>query len=226
MWPLSLLLLLLPAVAACAGEPRPEAVTANRPQEKGSPAAIPDDRPVILAFGDSLTAGHGVELGFSYPSRLQKELDSRGYTYRVVNAGISGDTTSGGLSRIDAALTSRPAIVILELGGNDGLRGTPLREVEHNLAQMIEKSQSAGATVVLAGMTLPRNYGADYIGGFEAMYGRLAKQYRTALIPFFLEGIAGRMELNQDDGIHPTAAGYAVITQNVMRHIEPLLRHE
>jgi acyl-CoA thioesterase I len=222
----SLLLLLLPAVAACGGEPRPSAVTADRSQEKANPAATPDGRPVILAFGDSLTAGHGVALGLSYPSRLQKQLDSRGYAYRVVNAGISGDTTSGGLSRIDGALSVRPAIVILELGANDGLRGTPLREVEDNLAQMIEKSQTAGATVVLAGMTLPRNYGADYIGNFEAMYGRLAKQYKTALIPFFLEGVAGHMELNQDDGIHPTAAGYAVITQNVVRYIEPLLRHD
>jgi acyl-CoA thioesterase-1 len=226
MWRFSLLLLLLPAVASCGGEPHSSAVSGDRPQEKAAPEATPDGRPVILAFGDSLTAGHGVELALSYPARLQKELDNRGYAYRVVNAGVSGDTTSGGLSRIDAALSARPAVVILELGANDGLRGTPLQEVEHNLARMIEKSQAAGATVVLAGMTLPRNYGADYIGNFEGMYGRLAKEYKTALIPFFLEGVAGRMDLNQDDGIHPTAAGYAVITQNLMRYIEPLLRHD
>ena len=184
---------------------------------------VQDLRPVILAFGDSLTAGHGIELVNSYPSQLQKELDRLGYKYRVVNAGVSGDTTSGGLSRIDAALEVRPQIVILELGGNDGLRGVPVAEAKHNLGLMIEKSRNAGATVLLAGMTLPLNYGPDYIHDFERMYGELAKAQKVILIPFFLEGVAGRPNLNLEDGIHPTDKGYAVITQNLLRYLEPLL---
>ena len=184
---------------------------------------MPDSRPVILAFGDSLTAGHGVDLFNSYPSQLQKELDKRGYQYRVVNAGISGDTTSGGLSRIDSALSVHPKIVILELAANDGLRGLPIREAKRNLEQMIIKSQDAGATVALAGMTLPLNYGPDYIHDFETMFPDLARQYKTVFIPFFLENVAARMDLNQEDGIHPTAKGYTFVTQTVLNHIEPLL---
>lgn len=178
---------------------------------------------MILAFGDSLTAGHGVELADSYPSQLQRELDKRGYHYRVVNGGISGDTTSGGLSRIDSALAVHPRIVILELGANDGLRGLPIRDAKKNLAAMIEKSQKTGATVVLTGMTLPLNYGADYIQDFEQMYPELAKQYKTVLMPFFLEGVAAHLDLNQEDGIHPTARGYVIVTQNILKTLEPIL---
>src|SRR5215831_13142569 len=141
-------LMFLLAAAACSREPNRASATTE--QRRSVPAA-PDSRPVILAFGDSLTAGHGVELDHSYPSQLQQELDKRGYKYRVVNAGISGDTTSGGLSRIDSALAVHPKIVILELGANDGLRGLPIHEVKRNLEQMIVKCQAAGAKVVLAG---------------------------------------------------------------------------
>ncbi len=189
----------------------------------GPPPKKPDNRPVILAFGDSLTAGHGVPLAGSYPSRLQTELDRLGYPYRVVNAGVSGDTTSGGLSRIDFALAEKPRIVILELGANDGLRGIPVREARQNIEQMIRKSQGAGATVVLAGMTLPLNLGPDYIRDFESMYTDLAKKYKLTRIPFFLDGVAAKEDLNQPDGIHPTSKGYAVVTQNVLKYIEPLL---
>jgi acyl-CoA thioesterase-1 len=183
----------------------------------------PDLRPVILAFGDSLTAGHGVVPSESYPSRLQQELDRLGYKYRVVNAGISGDTTGGGLSRISSYLEDRPGIIILELGANDGLRGIPVRESRNNLEQMILKSQYVGAKVVLAGMTLPRNYGPDYIHNFEQMYTDLAMRYRAVLIPFFLEGVGGQPQLNLDDGIHPTGEGYKIVSQNVLRWLEPLL---
>jgi acyl-CoA thioesterase-1 len=207
------------------------AVACNRePNQAGAareePKAVPsvtDSRPVILAFGDSLTAGHGVELSESYPAQLQHQIDERGYKYRVVNAGISGDTTSGGLSRIDAALAIHPKLVILELGANDGLRGLPLRDARQNLAKMIEKSQQANAVVVLAGMTLPLNYGEDYIRDFEQMYPALSMRYKTVLMPFFLEGVAARPDLNQEDGIHPTARGYVIVTQNVFKTIEPLL---
>jgi acyl-CoA thioesterase-1 len=211
-------------LTACSREPRPAGAAGE--EHRDVPAMAPDSRPVILAFGDSLTAGHGVEMVDSYPSQLQRELDKRGYKYRVVNAGFSSDTTSGGLSRIDSALTIHPVIVILELGANDGLRGVPIAEAKKNLEQMIIKSQSAGATVVLAGMTLPLNYGPDYIHDFEAMYGDLAKRYSAHLIPFFLEGVAARAELNQEDQIHPNAKGYVIVTQNVLRVIEPLLRKE
>lgn len=183
-----------------------------------------DDRPVVLAFGDSLTAGHGVEAGLSYPDFLQKELDGRGYRYRVVNEGLSGDTTSGGLSRADAAAATKPAVVILELGGNDGLRGLPLEITRSNLEQMIQIFVRGGARVVLAGMTLPRNYGPDYIRNFEQIYRDLSKQYEVRLIPFLLEGVAMQPGLMQRDGIHPTAEGNRRVAEIVLRALEPLLR--
>ena len=182
-----------------------------------------DSRPVILAFGDSLTAGHGVELNQSYPSQLQRELDKHGYKYRVVNDGISGDTTGGGLSRIDSALQFHPKIVVLELGANDGLRGLPLKLAQHNLEVMIAMFQKSGSQVVLAGMTLPRNLGPDYIRDFEAMYSDLAVKHRLVLIPFFLDGVAARPDLNQEDGIHPTAPGYTIVAATVFHYVEPLL---
>jgi acyl-CoA thioesterase-1 len=182
-----------------------------------------EDREVILAFGDSLTAGHGVMASESYPAQLQKKLDERGFKYRVVNQGISGDTTTGGLSRIDAALAAKPKIVILELGANDGLRGLPVQETKRNLEEMIVKFQAIGSHVVLAGMTLPLNYGPDYIRNFENLFVDLARQYHTELIPFFLQGVAARADLNLDDGIHPTGRGYTIIAQTVFKAIEPLL---
>lgn len=215
-----LIVALMPVLFACSKEPEHTKADGHRPPLQKTE---PDARPVILAFGDSLTAGHGVELVESYPSRLQKELDRLGYKYRVVNAGISGDTTSGGLSRIDFALAEKPKIVILELGANDGLRGLPIREAKQNLGEMIRKSQAAGATVILAGMTLPLNLGPDYIRNFESMYSDLAGEHKITLIPFFLEGVAAQEDLNQPDGIHPTAKGYDVVMQNVMKHLEPLL---
>jgi len=207
-------------LTACDGPSR-GSTTAVIPQTDPSPT--PDPRPVILAFGDSLTAGHGVNLASSYPSQLQRELDKRGYNYRVINAGVSGDTTSGGLSRIDSALAIKPKIVILELGANDGLRGVPVRDMKHNLDEIISRCQAVGGQVILAGMTLPLNYGPDYIHDFESTYLDLANKHHTALIPFFLDGVAARMDLNQEDGIHPTAKGYVIVTATVMKYLAPLL---
>src|SRR5437763_10468664 len=153
--------------------------------------AVRDSRPVILAFGDSLTAGYGVPHGSSYPDQLQKKLDSLGYKYRIVNMGISGDTTSGGRARMQAALGAMPSIVILELGANDGLRGLPVAAMQTNLDQMIMDFQKTGARVILAGMTLPRNYGAVYVKSFEDTFCGLAGKYNLPLIPFFLEGVDG-----------------------------------
>ena len=184
-----------------------------------------DERPIILAFGDSLSAGFGAEAGKSYPDYLQKLLDAKGYHYRVINAGVSGDTSSDGIVRLPSSLPLKPAVVILELGGNDGLRGLPVTTTRGNLEQMILTLQKSGAKVVLAGMTLPRNYGADYIRTFERVYADLAKQYKLALIPFLLQDVALQApELMQRDGIHPTAAGNEKVAATVFKYLAPLLR--
>jgi acyl-CoA thioesterase-1 len=209
-------------LAACSRQTEPGAQDgdAARPMR----AAAGEARPVIVAFGDSLTAGYGLQAGESYADDLQKELDRRGYVFRVVNQGISGDTTSGGLTRIDEALALKPKVVILELGANDGLRGTPVEATRQNLAAMIDAFQRAGARVLLCGMTLPRNYGPDYIRSFERVFFELAKEKKTALMPFFLEGVAARRELMQADGLHPNARGAAAVARNVMPYLVPLLR--
>jgi acyl-CoA thioesterase-1 len=178
---------------------------------------------VIAAFGDSLTAGHGLEPGLSYPDVLQKELDRRGKSYRVVNLGISGDTTSGGVARLNTVLDLKPAIVILELGANDGLRGLPLATTRANLTELVETIERAGARIVLAGMTLPTNYGPDYIQGFEVIFKDLARGHKLTLIPFLLEGVATDPTLMQRDALHPNAAGTRKVAAHVLRHLEPLL---
>lgn len=190
--------------------------------ESKAPAAA-DSRPVIVAFGDSLTAGYGLDPGQGYPEWLQKRLDKEDYPYRVVNQGISGDTTSGGVSRMGDAIALKPAIVILELGANDGLRGLPADATKANLAQMIDSFQQAGAKVVLAGMTLPRNYGPDYIKAFEQVFGSLTKEKKVTLIPFLLEGVATKRDLMQQDALHPTAEGCRLVAETVFRAIKPLL---
>jgi acyl-CoA thioesterase-1 len=183
-----------------------------------------DPRKVIVAFGDSLTAGYGVESGYSYPDFLQKNLDSGGHKYRVVNAGVSGDTTGGGLSRVGTVIQMKPAIVILELGGNDGLRGLPLASTRSNLEQIIVAVQKSGARVLLAGITLPPNYGGDYIGRFESIYKDLAAKHKLPLIPFLLQGVAGVPGLMQGDGIHATRQGNETVAKLVMRSLKPLLQ--
>src|SRR5690242_11568766 len=203
-----------------AAEPRP---SAPRDSPAPPPAKLPDGRPVIVAFGDSLSAGFGADPGQSYPDFLQKTLDQRGYHYRVVNAGTSGDTTTDGLVRIDTVTALRPAIVILEFGGNDGLRGLPVSTTRANLEQMIVALRKAGAKVVLAGMTLPPNYGPEYIRSFEAVYRDLSKQYRLPLIPFLLQGVGGHPQYMQRDGMHPTGEGNRIVAENVMHALAPIL---
>lgn len=182
-----------------------------------------DHRPRIVAFGDSLTAGLGVGADESYPAQLQRRLDSLGYHYRVINAGVSGDTTAGGLRRVPWILNNKPALVILELGANDGLRGLSVDQARNNLRQIIRQLQEGGTTVVLAGMKLPPNYGHEYTTQFEAMYRMLANEYELALIPFFLEGVGGSSSLNQADGIHPTKEGYEIIVDQVLKVLRPVL---
>lgn len=183
-----------------------------------------DTRPRIVTFGDSLTAGLGVSRDEAYPAQLQRRLDELDYGYRVINAGVSGETTAGGLRRTPWVLGSKPDVVILELGGNDGLRGLSLEQTKHNLGRIIEQLQQAGTTVILAGMKLPPNYGQDYTRGFEAIYPNLAKHYNLTLIPFFLEGVAASPVLNQADGIHPTREGYRIVVEQVLNVLGPVLR--
>ncbi|TKB65073.1 MAG: arylesterase [Nitrospira sp.] len=196
---------------------------ANPPRESTKSGLLSAERPSIVAFGNSLTAGLGVRPDESYPARLQRTLDAAGYVYRVVNAGVSGDTTAGGARRVSWILKNKPTIVILELGGNDGLRGLSLSETKSNLDRIIQQLQQASVTVVLAGMKLPPNYGQDYTDGFESLFHALAKQYHLTLIPFFLDGVAGSSSLNQADGIHPTGEGYRIIVEKIFPTLEPLL---
>lgn len=204
-------------------EKRPEPVAAVvAPVVPVAPVA--DGRPVIVAFGDSLTAGHGLEPGLSYADALQQKLDRQGLGFRVVNQGISGDTTSGGVSRMDAAVSLQPRVVILELGANDGLRGLPLETTRANLAEMIDSFQKSGAKVLLCGMTLPRNYGPDYIRGFEKIFSELAREKKTALMPFFLQEVATDPTLMQRDGMHPTAEGSRRVAANLLPYLVPLLK--
>lgn len=179
---------------------------------------------MIVCFGDSLSAGYGVDAGLSYPDFLQKEIDSAGFKYRVVNLGISGDTTSGGLSRIQSAIDLKPAITILELGGNDGLRGVPLSATRSNLEAMTQKLLAAKSKVVIAGMTLPPNYGPDYIKEFEQIYVQLATKYKLPRIRFLLDGVALDRNLMQRDGIHANAKGNRIVAANVMKTLRPLLK--
>ncbi len=184
----------------------------------------PEELPGIVAFGDSLTAGYGLNPDDSYTVLLQQRLDQQGYRYRVINAGVSGDTSAGGARRVDWALQSGTVkFLILELGGNDGLRGLPIAEMQKNLSQVIERAQSRGVTVILAGMEAPPNLGTEYTRQFRQTFRDLAKQYNTAFIPFVLEGVGGRVELNQTDGIHPNAEGEKIFTETIWHALEPLL---
>ena len=190
---------------------------------EGDSTSASDTRPRIVAFGDSLTAGLGVQADESYPAQLQRRLDSLGYHYRVINAGVSGDTTAGGLRRVPWILNNKPELVILELGANDGLRGLPVDQTKNNLRQIVQQLRADGATVVLAGMKLPPNYGRDYTMSFEAIYPAIAKEYHLPLIPFFLDRVGGSSSLNQADGIHPTKEGYEVIVKQVLNVLRPIL---
>lgn len=183
--------------------------------------------PTILVLGDSLSAAYGMSAEQGWVHLLQRRLTERGFPHRVANASISGDTTSGGLSRLPAALErERPAIVILELGANDGLLGQPPMAMSQNLGRMIELSRQAGAKVLLAEMRIPPNYGPTYTQKFQATFGEVAQHYGVTLIPFFLEGVAGNRALTQEDGLHPRAEGQPRILENVWPLLEGVLKQE
>lgn len=179
----------------------------------------------ILISGDSLSAGYGIPQAQSWPALLAKRLTQEGYPYDVANISISGETTSGGLARLAPALRQhRPALVIIALGANDGLRGLPLAQMRENLRSMIRQSQAAQARVLLIGMQLPPNYGNDYTREFQQAFTELARQHKTALLPFLFAGFASERDAFQNDGLHPTAATQMRILDNVWHELRPLLK--
>ena len=183
-----------------------------------------EDAPVIVVLGDSLTAGFGVAADEAFPARLAERLRREGYDYRMVNAGVSGDTSAGGLRRVDWVLRSQPAIVVVALGANDGLRGQSVPAMRDNLEAIVRRIQAAGARVLLAGMRVPSNYGDSFTREFAAAYQAVSRRTGVPLVPFLLDGVAANPALNQPDGIHPNADGHRLIAERVWPHLRALLR--
>jgi acyl-CoA thioesterase-1 len=205
----------------------PETATPQPAASEPTPtpdAASPDGRPVVVAFGDSLTAGFGADTGDSYPDYLEKDLNANGYRYQVINEGISGNTTKDGVDRLQDVLRLKPVLVIVAFGGNDGLRGLPIATSRDNLDRIVATLTHAGAKVVLGGITLPPNYGSDYIRQFNQTYTLLAAKYHVPLLPFLLQGVYGVAGGMQADGIHATAQGNAQVAKNLLPLIVPLLK--
>lgn len=181
------------------------------------------DRPRIVFLGDSLTAGLGLERDQSVPSLVQAQLDADGYRYEVVNAGVSGDTSAGGLSRLDWSLQGDVKVLVIELGANDGLRGLPVTSTKKNLEAIIQRAQSRGIKVLLTGMEALPQYGPDYTTAFRSIYPDVARTYHVTFMPFYLAGVAGIPDLNQADGIHPNPAGARIVEANVWHTLQPML---
>jgi acyl-CoA thioesterase-1 len=195
---------------------------ADAPQRAAAPGPV-SATPRIVMLGDSLTAGYGLDKAQSFPALLQQRLDDAGYRYEVVNAGVSGDTSAGGLRRLDWALDGNVRILVVELGANDGLRGLPVEEMRKNLDAIITRAKSRGITVILAGMEAPPNYGPAYTAAFRQAFRDLAAQHDVPLIPFLLDGVAGDRALNIADGIHPNPEGARILERNVWRTLERVL---
>ena len=202
--------------------------SAAPPAASASPAPAPRPEPpsgppLVVFLGDSLTAGLGLPEGEAYPSLVAAALAAKGKPVRVVNAGISGDTTSGGLRRLDWLLSQRPAVLVVALGANDGLRGVPVETTEASLREIVTRAKGSGARVLLCGMLVPPNYGPDYTGRFEELFPKLAKELGVPLLPFLLDSVAGVDSLNQADGIHPNAEGQRRVAATVLPRVEELL---
>jgi acyl-CoA thioesterase-1 len=197
--------------------------TAAAPAGTTAHAPAQAARPRVVFLGDSLTAGLGLQVSEAYPTLVQQKIDAAGLGYEVVNAGVSGDTSAGGLSRLDWALEGDVKVMLVALGGNDGLRGLPADELQKNLATIIERAQAKHITVILAGMEAPPNFGQSYTDQFRAVYPALAARYHVSLIPFLLQGVAGIERLNQRDGIHPTAEGARIVADTVWSALRPTL---
>ena len=189
-----------------------------------APTATASAERVVVALGDSLTAGFGVGPDEAWPALVETRLRQEGYPYRVVNAGVSGDTTAGGLRRVDWVLRVGPDVAVVALGANDGLRGLPVDAMRANLTAIVERLSGRGTRVLLAGMRVPSNYGDDYGRAFAAVYPGVAERAHVALMPFLLDGVAADPRLNQADGIHPNPAGHRVIASHVWPYLRPLLR--
>ena len=194
------------------------------PPPNPPPTTINDKRPLIVCFGDSLTAGYGTDLGRSYPDYLQADLDTSGYHYRVVNQGISGNTTKDGVERVDGIVAMKPALVVVEFGGNDGLRGLRIEDSRANLDKIVATLKASGTKVVLAGITLPPDYGPDYIRQFNQTYALLAAKYHVPMLPFLLKDVYGVPGDMQADGIHATDQGNAQVAKNLLPLIVPALK--
>jgi len=191
----------------------------------GLSATAPVPR-IVLFLGDSITAGYGLDISQAFPAQIQKKIDLKGWNFKVVNAGQSGDTSAGGLARLDWLLKNRVDVLILELGGNDGLRGIAVEELKKNLQKIIDRTKERypQAKIIIAGMQVPPNMGRDYGRRFEATFAEVAKRNQAALIPFILERVGGIRELNLSDGIHPTAKGHEIVADNLWKVLEPVLR--
>jgi acyl-CoA thioesterase I len=232
---LRFLLVLLPlAAGACS---RPEEAPRDASDRAAAPAPIQSAasstatagtsvRTRIVFLGDSLTAGLGLPREQSVPSLIQARLDAEGYAYEVVNAGVSGDTSAGGLRRLDWALDGDVDVLVVELGANDGLRGLPVAQMRDNLARIITRGKERGITVILTGMEAPPNYGPVYTTEFRKAFRDLADEHDVIFVPFFLDGVAGIPHLNNGDGIHPNAAGAKIIEQTIWRALEPVLKRQ
>jgi len=209
-------------LSACGDKGETQQTTAKFEKPVEAPQS-PSKRegPVIVAFGDSLTAGVA---GKSYPEYLEDILHEHGYKYAVENQGVSGDTTTDGLARIENVIAAKPALVILEFGGNDGLRGVPVESTRKNLEEMISRIQAASIPLVLLGITLPPNYGPDYVKPFTAMFPELAKKYKIRSLPFLLAHVYQDPKLMQPDGIHPNGAGNRIVAQDVFQLISKMLK--
>jgi acyl-CoA thioesterase I len=218
-------LCLLTTLVACRSKgPDDQAVaSARQPQAAEPTPANIAARPKIVALGDSLTAGYGLNASQAYPALLQRRLDAAGRKFEVVNAGVSGDTSAGGLRRLDWALEGDVKILIVALGGNDGLRGLPVVEMKRNLSKIIETAQARGITVVLAGIEAPPNYGQEYVTAFRAAFRDLADTHHVVFIPFLLDKVAGLAHLNLGDGIHPNEQGAAIVSDTVWDALKPVL---
>ena len=224
----SRIILLIVGLAACAGgPPAGDRGEFGREAGAGHAAAVPvvaqGERPRIVVLGDSLTAGYGLDLSQAYPTLLQEWIEAAGYPYEVVNAGVSGDTSAGGLRRLDWSLQGDVRVLIAALGANDGLRGLPVEALRRNLGTIVERAQDRGIVVVIAGMEAPPNYGAVYTVGFRETFRELARRYDAPLVPFLLEGVAGIPALNLADGMHPNPEGARIVAETVWSTIEPLL---
>ncbi len=207
-----------PVAAAPAAAPAPVSTAAP-----ATPAPVPAARRIVI-LGDSLTAGLGLPADQAYPALLQARLDERRNGWQVVNAGVSGDTSAGGLRRLDWSLEGGAAIVVIALGGNDALRGLPAADLARNLDAAVQQAQAAGAKVILAGMEAPPNTGPEYTRAFRAVYPAIASARGATLVPFLLDGVAGIESLNQADGIHPNQAGARLVAGTVWRVLEPVVR--